>query len=217
MNTIKAIDGELALEVLGAPYGEDAQNEFFSERTEFMLDMRESVPVLEFHGRGDMVPEVIGKAVPLRRDGRGLWFKVLLDGAKQRARELYQVAKNGLLRASSGAINYLVRRGRNGELLVWPLAELSLVDTSRGQVPANHRAIALAKAVAGFKAAELELPSAWQADREKRDTIRRRLKDSPPEALATLISLHELALESPDIEWPDDPFMDEYGREDKSL
>ncbi len=74
---VRKANGEWILEVLGAPYGgpdqgKDKHGDFFSENTDFMIDMGDERPVLYFHGdtptgQIEPEPEVIGKATATRR------------------------------------------------------------------------------------------------------------------------------------------------------
>jgi len=164
----KTADG-WALQVLGAPYGghlsgKDADGDYFSERTNFMVEVGDERPVLYYHGADDLGrptsrPQVIGKARVTRRDSQGLWFDVILDKAKEFSKRIYDAALNGLARASSGAINYLVRRGEDGELLTWPIGELTLIDRSDLRRPANELAVAYLKSA--YYEANIDFPEAF--------------------------------------------------------
>lgn len=171
---VKKVDGQWVLEVLGAPYGghvmgRDADGEYFTDRTDFMVDIGDERPVLYYHGADELGspaprPEVIGKARVSRRDHQGLWFEVILDKAKGFAKRIYEAALNGLARASSGAINYLVRRSGDGELLTWPIGELTLIDRTDQRRPANELAVAYLKAA--FGEAEIDFPEAFAESEE---------------------------------------------------
>jgi hypothetical protein len=166
---VRKTDDGWVLEVLGAPYGghrfgKDEDGEYFSENTDFMLNVGDKRPVLYYHGADDAGkptprPEVIGTATATRRDSQGLWFEVALDKAKEFSRRIYDAALNGLARASSGAINYLVRKREDGELITWPIGELTLIDRSDMRRPANELAVAYLKAA--FIQSELEFPEAF--------------------------------------------------------
>ena len=169
----KTADG-WALQVLGAPYGghlsgKDADGDYFSERTNFMMEVGDERPVLYYHG-ADAVgtptarPQVIGKATVTRRDSQGLWFDVILDKAKEFSKRIYDAALNGLARASSGAINYLVRRGEDGELLTWPIGELTLIDRSDMRRPANELAVAYLKSA--YSEANIDFPEVFAKSEE---------------------------------------------------
>ena len=120
----KTADG-WALRVLGVPYGghlsgKDEDGEYFSERTNTMLEIGDKRPVLYYHGADELGkrtarPQVIGTSTYTHKDHQGHWFDVVLDKAQQFSKRIYDAALNGLARASSGAINYLVRRGEDGE------------------------------------------------------------------------------------------------------
>lgn len=166
---VRKTDDGWVLEVLGAPYGghrfgKDADGEYFSENTDFMMDVGDKRPVLYYHGADDAGkptprPQVIGTATATRRDSQGLWFEVVLDKAKEFSKRIYDAALNGLARASSGAINYLVRKREDGELVTWPIGELTLIDRSDMRRPANELAVAYLKAA--FIQSELEFPETF--------------------------------------------------------
>ena len=175
---IKRTADGFVLEVLGAPYGghlagKDADGEFFSENTDFMLEVGDEVPVLFGHGIGPDGtpmdrPEVLGRAKVSRRDSQGLWFEVVLNKAKELSKRLYKAALEGLARASSGALNYLVRKSPDGELLNWPIGELTLIDTTTGQQPANQLATVHLKSA--FDEAGIDFPKTFdKAEEDKAD------------------------------------------------
>lgn len=192
----KKADGTWVLEVLGAPYGgpvdgKDAQGEYFSPRTDFMLEVGEERPVVYFHGTGQEVPEVVGKAKASRRDERGLWFDVTLNKVSKFAARIWEAALKGIARASSGAVGHLVRKAADGEILVWAIGELSLFDTVGGRRPANELASVNLKAA--FDLVKLEMPEAFvEADEVKTDAVQEdetSLEDHGPAiaAVATVI------------------------------
>ncbi len=159
----KSENDEWTLEVLGAPYGgphggKDLQGEYFSPRTDFMMDIGDSRPAIYFHGDKEPIPEAIGTATVTRKDKEGLWFDVTLDKTKKYAKELWKSVLKGVARASSGTVNYLTRKEEDGEILTWPIGELTLLDTVHGR-PINDLATVSMKAV--YKAANLDLPEAF--------------------------------------------------------
>jgi hypothetical protein len=183
---VKQVDGQWVLEVLGAPYGgpmdgKDADGEYFSENTDFMLREGDERPVLYYHGADSVGspmarPEVIGKARVSRRDHQGLWFEVVLDKAKSFAQRIYDAALNGLARASSGALNYLVRRGGDGELLTWPIGELTLIDRTDQRRPANELAVAYLKSY--FIQSDIDYPEMFaKAEEAQASIVERALAD----------------------------------------
>jgi HK97 family phage major capsid protein len=177
-SSIKAVeDGESwKLMVLGAPYGWDKDGERFTPDTNFMLEIGESRPAIYFHGLNvtangmQEVPEVIGKATAVKRDEQGLWFEVMLDKANKFAKRVWEAAKKGIAKASSGAINHLVRDMPDGTIAVWPIGELSLIDEGTHRHPANPRAVAMPiKSL--FETAELEIPQAFETEAESGEEV----------------------------------------------
>ena len=176
--SIKAIeDGDSwKLMVLGAPYGWDKDGERFDQNTNFMLDIGESRPAIYFHGLNQSangpaeIPEVIGKATAVKRDSEGLWFEVTLDKMNKFAKRVWEAAKKGIAKASSGAINHLVRDMPDGTISVWPIGELSLIDEGMYRHPANPRAVAMPiKSL--FETIETEVPQAFEQDAEPVETV----------------------------------------------
>lgn len=165
--SIKAI-GDWELEVLGCPYfgpdnGRDADGEYFSPETKFHEDKYPLPPVVYYHGfdpdgRPSGNPQYIGRTVSRERRDDGVWYRVVLDKASEYAKRVWDAAKQGLARASSGAVSHLVRRGNDGHLLEWPVAELSIFDAVEGRRPANGYAVAMPVLKAVYQAAGLPLP-----------------------------------------------------------
>jgi len=163
--TVKALPGDdWLLDVLGVPYGgphggKDAQGEYFTPDTELWLDKIPARPIVYFHGMDeDRAPEIIGREIGHERRADGVWFKVALDKTSRLARKVWEAAKQGLARASSGAIAHLVRTARDGRIEVWPIGELSLLD-GREHQPANQYAIAIPAAKAIFAQAGIAFPA----------------------------------------------------------
>ncbi len=163
---IKAI-GDWELEILAIPYGDskrrDAQQQFFTEQTNFHLESFKSPLIVYYHGfdptgkpQGD--PEVIGKAESVEKRADGVWVHVLLDKASEYAKRVWEAAKKGIARASSGSISHLVRVGKDGHILNWPFAELSVFDAEGKRQPSNQYAVALPVMKANFEKYGLEMP-----------------------------------------------------------
>lgn len=167
---VKALT-ERRLEVLACPYGgpddRDKLGEYFSARTEFMLEEGDRRPTLYFHGfapnkKMTALPAPIGVATTTRRDEAGVWMEVELK-ATPMADRIWEAAKAGNCRASTGAVNYLCRSDRSGEVRVWPIGELSLLDEGLDRHPVNDKAVALPLR-ATFDAIDLKFPEAFGED-----------------------------------------------------
>ena len=112
--------GDWELDVLGVPFGgpnggKDAHGEWFSERTNLYLDRIKSTLAVYYHGympdgKPAGQPEIIGTIVTSEKRADGWWFRVILDRASEFAKRVWEAAKAGLARASSGSIAHLVRR-----------------------------------------------------------------------------------------------------------
>lgn len=164
---IRALEGR-RLEVLACPFGSpddlDHLDEFMTARTDFMLDVGDRRPALYFHGftpdkRMTARPFPIGVATASRSDDEGLWMEVELKEGHL-ADRVWKSAEEGRCRASTGAVNYLCRSSKQGEVLVWPIGELSLLDEGLGRHPVNDKAVAIPLR-ASFKALDIPVPEAF--------------------------------------------------------
>ncbi|MBX3005953.1 MAG: hypothetical protein KF821_09045 [Anaerolineales bacterium] len=165
---VKALKG-MTLEVLGIPFGgpfggRDAYREYFDEHTDLHLDLFPTPPAVYYHGNDSDgwqadIPQYLGKTTKVEQREDGVWFEILLDEALELARHLYEMAKQGLLRASSGSAPHLVRIDEDtGHIEEWPVVEISLLDLSLGQAPANPYAVAIPVMKAIYKQAGIALP-----------------------------------------------------------
>lgn len=179
---IKAI-GDFRLNILGVPFGgpnagRDSDGEFFDRDTKTYADIYNSIPLVTYHGIGDKSPEVLGVAKYARTDERGHWYIADLDPSNPNARSAMEAAREGKLFASSGSIGHLVRKifggklidqlgnvisqvvqgFREGQVLVWPVAELSVIDQRKDQEPANLYAVAEPAMKTTYSQAGIDLP-----------------------------------------------------------
>lgn len=169
-------DGEWALEVLGVPFGgpnagKDSDGEYFSQKTNTYQDHYKSVPAVYYHGydehgKPSSEPQFIGMAQYDRTDAKGHWYKVILNKASSYAQRVWNAAKQGIARASSGSITHLVRKERDGHITHWPVAELSIFDAIGKRQPANQYAVALPVLKSVYAAAGLT----WPLDIESPDS-----------------------------------------------
>jgi hypothetical protein len=147
--TIKAA-GDWELDVLGVPFGgpkdgKDADGQFFSQKTNLYLDNFTAPLIVYYHGyspEGQPMgePEIIGKTERHWNDEQGHWWRVVLDKANEFARRVWEAAKDGAARASSGSVAHLV------------------FDALGGRQPANAYAVALPVAKATYLKAGTQLP-----------------------------------------------------------
>jgi HK97 family phage major capsid protein len=143
--------------VLGVPYGgpisgRDLDGEAFTDATDIWLQPGDQVNITYYHGfdpdeagKKQKVPALIGRATYTGADERGHWFEPVLDASEPLAQRLLKASMDNL-RASSGAINHLVRKEAGGLISVWPVGELALFDTNEWRRPANDFAVIEAKA-----------------------------------------------------------------------
>ena len=164
------------LDVLGVPYGgpnngRDSDGEYFSSQTKLYLDRYPTVPAVYYHGYDEngapaSEPQIIGKTTGYEVKQDGVWFRVVLDQANDYARRVWEAAKNGVARASSGSIAHLRRVARDGHITHWPVAELSIFDAVGKRQPANQYAVALPVMKAVYAQAGINLPDDIEGEAE---------------------------------------------------
>lgn len=174
--------GRRMLEVLAIPYGSpdrrDRLGQYFTARTDLWLTEGDRRPVLYMHGFSPQLrqmaePPVLGTAEVARRDERGVWMRAEIDDSPLSTRT-WEAAKAGQAKASTGSIAHLERHDEvTGEVLMWPVVELSVFDGGEKRVPVSDDAIVLPiRAI--YNARGLDLPEAFEADEaeeaEERET-----------------------------------------------
>jgi len=165
---IKSDTDTWELDVLGVPYGgpnggRDSDGEYFSAQTKLYLDKYPTVPAVYYHGYDEngqpaSEPQIIGKTTGYELKPDGVWFRVVLDQANDYARRVWDAAKNGIARASSGSLAHMRRVARDGHITHWPVAELSIFDAVGKRQPANQYAVALPVMKAVYAQAGMSLP-----------------------------------------------------------
>ena len=147
---------ETGWRVLGVPFGgpidgRDLDGEAFTPETDIWLKVGDKVNLTYYHGfdpdtigKKQANPALIGRATYVGADERGHWFEPVLDSEEPLAQRLMK-ADITELRASSGAINHLVRKDAGGLISVWPVGELALFDINEWRRPANDFAVIEAK------------------------------------------------------------------------
>lgn len=165
--TIKAV-GDWELEVLAIPFGDerskDSDGEFFSPRTNLYLESFKTPLVPYYHAYGPDGkpmgdPAIVGRPTTYQVREDGVWWRIILDKTSEFAKRIWEAARRGLAGASSGSVAHLVRKAMNGEILSWPLAEISLFDIGEGREPANRYAVALPVMKANYQLAGVDAPA----------------------------------------------------------
>jgi len=161
--------GDWELDVLGVPFGgpnggKDSDGEYFAPDTKTHTDSYTSPPVVYYHGfspEGKPMgePAIIGKVTKIWNDAKGWWYHVVLDKVSEFATRIWNSAREGKARASSGSIAHLVRKAPDGKIVNWPVVELSLIDADGKRQPANQYAVAMPAAQKLYKSAGIELPA----------------------------------------------------------
>jgi HK97 family phage major capsid protein len=200
---VKAIDGEMSLEVLGLPFGVDRQGQIFDAGTDIGLAPGDEVPAYYYHGFAERAAKSvgrIGKAVYDRMDDAGHWFKVQLDAASDKAAAIYEDAKAGMARASSDSSSHFVRPfgivGKPGRVTSWPIFAMSLMDATTAGAAVNPRAVAFAAAKAVIDQVEFEDPEATLGEATKAGAVFAARNRQRINALRAL--LDEMLAEIPD-------------------
>ncbi len=168
--------GEWSLDVLGCPFGSntnrDAHGEWFSPHTQFHAEQIPLPPVVYYHGfdpqgQPQGTPEFIGKTVRRWIDEYGVWYRVVLNQSSAFARRVWQAARDGVARASTGTMAHLRRVGRDGHINHWLVSELSLFDAVGQRQPANRYAVAVPVLKAIYQQAGLALPEEVHMENEQ--------------------------------------------------
>lgn len=164
--SIKAL-GDRRIEVLVSYYGhkngKDSHGEYFSPRTDFAVEDFPTPPLLYYHGydennRKMSKPIVTGKMESRRNTPKGHALIYKLKSGKY-ADLQWESSLKGECVVSPGTVGHLIRPGENGELLYWPLAEVSAWDYSDKRKPANLHSVAAPILKALYLAEGLTLPT----------------------------------------------------------
>jgi len=114
----------------------DLQLEFFTEHSDFAGTDNGRVPTMFSHGLAigeqpifkRFADAVFGDAELTRLDN-GIFGTIRLDPANSMESALADLIEQGALRFSSGSTAQFVRRGTDGQILRWPIVELSVTPT----------------------------------------------------------------------------------------
>ena len=164
--SMKAI-GDRLLEVKVAYYGhnrrKDSHEEYFSPRTDVDPENFPAPPLLYYHGfdaNGKKMgkPAVTGKFTERRVGNDGFYLTYKLKNTKY-ADLQWESAQAGKCVVSPGTVGHLIRKAADGELLYWPLAEISAWDYAPNRAPANLHSVAAPVLKALYVSEGLSLPS----------------------------------------------------------
>lgn len=153
MDAVKFTDpAETTVSGLAAPFsgpfgGKDLDGEFFSKSTDFALDWYDEIPLLYHHGRdGTLQITKVGVVKSRAVTDVGVWAEAQLDASNKYFEAIKNLIKQGKLFFSSGSVPTLIQTNqKSGEIIRWPMIELSLTPT-----PSNLHATASTKAVLRF-------------------------------------------------------------------
>jgi len=139
--TVKSTDNGYTLGGWGVVYGSvDLEGERFVPETDFWFDkLTRTPPVLYQHGMdAKAARQVLGKAAVDERD-IGVWVETQIALSNEYAEAIRQLAEEGRLGWSSGAVGHLVERD-GATITSWPIAEFSLTPT-----PAEPRTLGVSE------------------------------------------------------------------------
>lgn len=148
------VGDDWTLDVLAVPYGgdrdgKDSDGQYFSPKTSLHLDKFPKPLIMYYHGYNEDgspqgEPVEIGSPLSYEIKQDGVWWRIALDKASELAKRVWDAARDGIAKASSGSIAHLVRYDkRTGEIQNWPLVEISLFDAIGKRQPANQYAVAM--------------------------------------------------------------------------
>lgn len=173
--TMKALgDRQIEVKVAygGHRGGKDSHGEFFSAKTDFDTENFPTPPLLYYHGFDEQgrkmgKPAVTGKMVSRRADADGHVLIYQLKSGTYADRQ-WAAALKGECAVSPGTVGHLIRKAPDGELLYWPLAEVSAWDAAPNRKQANLYSVAAPVLKAAYLEAGLDIPAP--------------IRDTPPEA-----------------------------------
>ncbi len=164
--TMKAL-GDRQIEVTvaygGQNGGRDSHGEYFSPNTDFDAENFPAPPLLYYHGFDEQgkkmgKPVVTGKMLSRRAGPTGHVLVYHLKHGTYAERQ-WQAALKGECAVSPGTVGHLIRKASDGELLYWPLAEVSAWDYAPNRKQANLYSVAAPVVKAHYLAAGLPVPT----------------------------------------------------------
>lgn len=148
----------------GNARSKDNHGEYFSKNTDLAESDFPNPPLIYYHGfdqrsnKAMSKPVVIGKSIKRWSADDGHYIRYQLK-SNQWADQTWDDACKGDVPASPGTVGYLTRKARDGELLYWPIAEVSAWDRAGGRKQAYRHTVATAALKALYIAEGLALPA----------------------------------------------------------
>ncbi len=130
-NPIKLVDGsELEYECYGILFGSrekrDLEGTFFTKDTNLHLGWYNQRPWLYHHGLNKHVQlDNVGTWKSVEVDDTGAFFRGELDARHRYLEQVQELLSEKALLPSSGTFNYMMKVADDGEILEWPVGELS--------------------------------------------------------------------------------------------
>lgn len=110
----------------GDPENRDLYRTYFRADGEYCLDWYKELPWLYHHGMNSYIgAKKIGTWKSPQVDERGIFYLGELDLANEYAEQIKWLIEDGVLKTSSGSLDYLVEIDEYGGIKRWPIVELS--------------------------------------------------------------------------------------------
>lgn len=148
----------------GSKRSKDTHEEYFSANTDLAEADFPTPPLIYYHGYDQKTnkamskPVVIGKPIRRWNTDAGHVIRYALKNNTY-ADQTWDEACKAPVPASPGTVGYLIRKAPDGELLYWPIAEVSAWDRSGGRKQAYRHTVATAALKALYIAEGISLPS----------------------------------------------------------
>ena len=72
---------------------------------------------------------IIGRVIMAKADDVGLWVEMQISKAHEYARAVMELVRRGVVGLSSGSAGHLVEIASDGQILSWPLVEVSVTTS----------------------------------------------------------------------------------------
>jgi len=128
--------------VHGSPTERDVEGDYFTKNTDLWLDVYSNQPLMFDHAVGVELPPDddgndeqtprryrLGSIVKAKRDDIGLWVEGVVSTHNKWVEGIWDLIDRGALYFSSGSVPHLIKRSEGGEVLSWPIIEVSTTPT----------------------------------------------------------------------------------------